>query len=168
MIGSCDNLKVIVEIIKKYKLLAILDPVLYSSSGYPLSEPGLNTLIIEMLLPHLYLITPNLLELAALTDNIVAKNSYNAIYQADILVEKGTQNILIKGGHNQTNEAIDILYTKNKQQENFNSIMLPYSRRGTGCALSTAITALLAKNIKLIKAIPKAKEYMNYYISQNK
>lgn len=168
MIYSNENAIILSELLHKHKLITIFDPVLKSSSNYDLSEPNLKNFINNYMLPKISLLTPNLLELAVLTEKNLAKNNSEAIKQANYLIEKyNAPAILIKGGHSSDiHNSTDILCLKKKEPYLFTNKRLLKQKRGTGCALSSAIAANLAKNYNLIDAIAKAKEYIEQYIAE--
>lgn len=168
MIYSAKNAAMLGNLLQKYQLTAIFDPVLKASSGYTLSEKKLKNAIIKYMLPNITILTPNLEELAILCTDEAAPNAIKAINQAQYLIDKfNTPAILIKGGHSiETNEATDILCIKNRAPHYFTSPMLGKQKRGTGCALSSAIAANLAKNYDIIESIKQAKQYISQYIAR--
>jgi len=168
MIYSAQNAYMISNLLQKYQLTAIFDPVLKASSGYALGEKKLKEAIIKYMLPSISLLTPNLSELAILCNDEVAPNSIKAIKQAQYLINKfNASAILIKGGHSiETNDATDVLCRKNTEPLYFTSPMIGKQKRGTGCALSSAIAANLAKNYDIINSIKQAKQYISRYIAE--
>lgn len=166
MIYSSKNAIMLGTLLQKYQLTTIYDPVLKASSDYYLSEKTLSEAILTFMLPYITLLTPNLAELAALTAKTKAATSIKAIAQAEYLINNyNAKAILIKGGHNSnSNKATDILCTKHHTPQYFNASMLNKNKRGTGCVLSSAIAAYLAKNYDITEAIKLAKQYVRQYI----
>ncbi len=130
----------------------VLDPVLESSTGGALVQPGMDDHLLE-LLPHLDLLTPNTLELARLTHSPVG-SIQQAQKAAQTLLEQGAKAILVKGGHLSQNLGTDLLVTREGAWE-LSPTALPLSehRRGTGCLLSSAVACYLAEGFSLLEAV---------------
>lgn len=158
MLASKEIVLVVVDFLKSYKPKhVVIDPVLYSTSGYLLLETEAKDLIIDSLFPLATLITPNLIEASLLAKKEV-KNLSQAKVVAKKLYDSSKSAILIKGGH-LTGSPVDLLYDgyiykKFKAKRNI------FSAHGTGCALSSAITANLACGDDLISSIEKAKDFI--------
>ena len=110
------------------------------------------------------LITPNLPEMEALTD--LPLSTYEEKEKAaKYLLEGGSQAILLKGGHEEGEIKTDILFSPSDngiQSSLFSSQSIPTRNiHGTGCTLSSAITAYLAKGLSLEEAIAAAKKYIS-------
>ena len=173
MLSNKKNIKIISKFIKKYNLKAILDPVLLSSSGYKLiDKKGIEALKKE-LLPLVYLITPNIPEAELLT-GISINDIKDMKKAAKILQKTGAKNILIKGGHLKGKDAIDVLLKKDKFYTfKEKKSIATQNFHGTGCILSSAITANITKGKSLKKSVKKAKKFVtkriqnSFYISNN-
>jgi hydroxymethylpyrimidine/phosphomethylpyrimidine kinase len=143
----------------------VLDPVMVATSGDRLlaadAVEGLRT----KLIPQASLITPNLPEAAALLDEPLAVGEAAIKRQGERLLAMGCPAVLIKGGHGQGAESIDYLIT------NGGSIALAAPRiatkntHGTGCSLSSAIAAGLAKGEDLEAAVRQAKDWIGAAIA---
>ena len=132
----------------------ILDTILKASDGSTLFNGSLIPLI-----ENAYLITPNIYEASKICE-IEIKN-VNDMRNAAILLHKmGAKNVLIKGGHLKHKEAIDILYDGKAFKEFISEKIKTPNTHGTGCTLSSAITAYLAKGFPLKIAVRKAKEFL--------
>ncbi|RCL03155.1 MAG: hydroxymethylpyrimidine/phosphomethylpyrimidine kinase [Candidatus Tokpelaia sp. JSC189] len=162
MLGTTEIAKIVAATLKKYSPVppVILDPVLTASSKGPLTRGNMRGAIVHDLLPLTTLITPNLPELAELTLAAAITHDSEAIEQGKKLIRLGTHAILIKGGHATGDTAIDHLLVKNQASVSFSQKRLAVTMRGTGCTLSTAIAANLAKGFALDKAIKKAKKHV--------
>ena len=138
----------------------ILDPVMVAASGYPLLDADAVATLRSTLMPVATLITPNLAEAASLLGQPLARNEYEMAVQALKLKEAGAKAILIKGGHAQGETALDILFDGSVPV----SLEVPRvdtrNTHGTGCTLSAAIAAELAKGATLAKAAETAKAYV--------
>lgn len=167
MIPNRKHIKVISKYIKKYNVLSVLDPVMISSSGFRLlSKKGIKYLKKE-LLSNVDLITPNIKEAEILTDCKI--NSVKDMKKAALKLKKtGAKSILIKGGHLPGKKAIDILYHKGKFYFfKDKKIKNRYNFHGTGCILSSAITANLANGHNMQKSIKKAKKFITKKIKNS-
>ncbi|MBN2062542.1 MAG: bifunctional hydroxymethylpyrimidine kinase/phosphomethylpyrimidine kinase [Deltaproteobacteria bacterium] len=136
----------------------VLDPVLISTTGGELLEKdALNTLR-ERLLPLCDILTPNVPEAERLTGLRITSID-DMLKAGKILVDMGCKNVMIKGGHIMNNAA-DILIT-GKRHYIIEGDFIPESDfRGTGCVLSSAVAALLAKGYKIRDAVTKAKSFL--------
>lgn len=158
MLASEEIVLAVIDFIKSYKpKYAILDPLLYSTSGYPLLNPSAKKIVMEKLFPLVTLLTPNLTEASLLIGEEIL-DLEQMKKAAKKLYDLSGSSVLIKGGH-LTQEPIDLLY-EGKDYKTFFAPREPYSAHGTGCALSSAITAELAHGNDLIKSIEKAKKFI--------
>lgn len=138
----------------------VLDPVLASSSGAPLlRDPG-GADLRRALLPRVALVTPNLPEAAALAGGPVATRD-DMLRAATTLAGFGARAVLVKGGH-LADAADDLLYdAASGDTVWFTGARIPgIDLHGTGCALSSAIAAQLARQQPLVDAVAHAREYV--------
>jgi hydroxymethylpyrimidine/phosphomethylpyrimidine kinase len=143
----------------------VLDPVMVATSGDRLlSEQAIERLRSD-LFPLATLITPNLLEAAALLEENVAANEAAIADQGGRLLALGARAVLIKGGHGQGSESIDYLLTGDDVMA-FPAPRIPTKNtHGTGCSLSSAIAASLAKGEPLEQAVRHAKTWISAAIA---
>lgn len=139
---------------------AVLDPVLAASSGVSLATEGVAAVLKRRMLPLCRLVTPNLPELAFLAGTHPAWNEDEAVRQAGHLLEAGAQSVLVKGGHAATDRSDDLLIRPGRAPVRFAAPRLPGGARGTGCMLSSAIAANLARDATLEESVRKAKHYV--------
>jgi hydroxymethylpyrimidine/phosphomethylpyrimidine kinase len=138
----------------------VLDPVMVATSGDRLLSADAVSALRERLIPLASLITPNLPEAAALLGDPVATDETAIASQGKRLLAMGARAVLIKGGHGQGSESIDFLFSGSDM------IALPAPRipttntHGTGCSLSSAIAAGLAKGETLEQAVRSAKTWI--------
>ncbi|WCR55327.1 hydroxymethylpyrimidine/phosphomethylpyrimidine kinase [Bartonella clarridgeiae] len=159
MTGTQAIIEGICDILKDYHHIpTVLDPVLIASSGGQLTTEKIIDIMLNKLFPHIDLLTPNMVELALLSQSPLASNHEEAIQQAQKLLSFGPRHILIKGGHIEGNFATDSLIDKT-EVINISSPRLKGTMRGTGCILSSAIAAHLALKQSMIEAIKNAKAY---------
>ena len=159
MVFSADLIEVTAAKLKEYRAKNIVtDPVMVATSGARLLTEDAATALQEKLLPLATLITPNLLEAEALT-GVEIHSKADMEKAARLLQEKSGTSVLCKGGH-RFEDADDLLlfgeetiWLRARHIENSNT-------HGTGCTLSAAIAAYLAKGEKLPLAVRKAKDYI--------
>jgi len=138
----------------------VLDPVMVATSGDRLLKADAIDRLSRLLLPRAQLITPNLPEAAALLDEPVAKDEDAALAQGRRLLERGARAVLIKGGHGSGPESVDLLVEAGGVTRFAASRIDTRNTDGTGCTLSSAIAAGLAKGLSLADACSEAKIYV--------
>ena len=138
----------------------VLDPVLVSSSGGVLLDAAGRSAMREMLFPRVMLITPNIPEAAALLDEDIAIGEGALVEQAKRLLALGPRAVLIKGGHTEGEDAVDLLVCVDHDLRRIASVRLDATSRGTGCALASAISAGLSQGMPLPEACERAKSYV--------
>jgi hydroxymethylpyrimidine/phosphomethylpyrimidine kinase len=141
------------------QLPVVLDPVLLSTSGAELLDEGGRAALVECLLARATLLTPNLPEAAALLRSVSAISEAQALGQAQQLVALGARAVLLKGGHATGAHSVDLLVS-GAGVERLSAPRVAATRRGTGCALSTAIAVYLAQRVDLPLACARAKTYV--------
>jgi hydroxymethylpyrimidine/phosphomethylpyrimidine kinase len=167
MVGSLEAVNAVAGALAEVRNIpVILDPVMVATSGDVLLESGAEQALRERLIPLAKLITPNLYEAARLLgDPGIAVNEEQMRDQADRLLALGTQAVLIKGGHGKGAEAVDILATRDGQSRLAAPRIATSNTHGTGCTLSSAIAAGLAKGVLLEDACTQAKAYLTGALS---
>ena len=160
MVSSSALIEVIAQRLKFYQAKNIVvDPVMVATSGARLINDSAISTLKEKLLPIANIITPNIPETEVLSGMKISDK--NDMEKAAVSIgEKFKCAVLVKGGHS-INDADDILYSngkityfKGKRIDNPNT-------HGTGCTLSSAIAANLAKGYSLEKSVERAKEYIS-------
>jgi hydroxymethylpyrimidine/phosphomethylpyrimidine kinase len=137
----------------------VLDPVLTSSSGAVLLDaPGREALRSE-LLARTSLLTPNIPEAALLLGEEPANSLDEMQRQARALLDLGPAAVLMKGGHAQGDTAVDVLVSADGVRM-FSAPRVAGTRRGTGCALASAIAAGIAQGLVLADACEQGKAYV--------
>ena len=145
--------------------LVVLDPVMVATSGDRLLAPEAVELIKRELIPRALLVAPNLHEAAALTGFPPARDEDEMRAQAEALLGIGARAVLIKGGHAQTADATDLLVTPSAVARFTAQKIDTQNTHGTGCTLSAAIAAGLAKGAPLAQAVADAKAYVTAAIA---
>ncbi len=139
----------------------VLDPVMVSTSGDRLLAPAAIDGLRRDLMPRALLITPNLHEAAVLLDEPVARDEDEMRAQAEKLLAMGAQAVLIKGGHAQSADAVDLLVTPTAAARLTAEKVDTENTHGTGCTLSAAIAA----GHRLSEAVADAKTYVTHAIA---
>lgn len=139
----------------------VLDPVMISKSGDKLLKSDAVNALKTILIPKAFIITPNLPEASVLLNREV-ETLEDMESAARDLADLGCDNVLLKGGHLAQGNSCDLLFQKGK-----NTLTnLPGARidtlnsHGTGCSLSSAVCANLAKGVELEIAVQNAKAYI--------
>lgn len=160
MVSKIESIEAISNTLRKVENLPqiVLDPVMVSKSGFKLLSNDAKNTLIEKLIPLSTLITPNLPEAEELLEREIV--TIEDMKKAAIDIKKmGAKNVLIKGGHLE-GEATDLLYDGEGfvifEQDRINT----KHTHGTGCTLSSAITANLAKGMDITNAVKAGKEYI--------
>ncbi|MCW3993624.1 MAG: bifunctional hydroxymethylpyrimidine kinase/phosphomethylpyrimidine kinase [Candidatus Bathyarchaeota archaeon] len=157
MLHTEEIIKTVSSEVSKYKFPLVVDPVMIAKSGAPLLKTEAMDALEKYLLPKATVITPNKFEAEKLADMEI-KNLRDAEIAAEKISEMGPKAVVIKGGHLEGSEAIDLLYYKD-EFKTFSAPRLDVkTTHGTGCSFSAAITAELAKKTELPVAVEKAKK----------
>ena len=145
----------------------VVDPVAVTSTGSPLLSPDGLVSMREVLLSLADLVTPNLAEAAALANWPEPPGDRQQMQQvADEILELGPAAVLVKGGHLAGSEAPDLLAIRDGRRLWFEGPRLDSTNtHGTGCVLSAAITARLARGEDLVQAIEGAKTFVTAAIA---
>lgn len=164
MLGNIETVVTVIEALKRFNpdqhIPVVLDPVIRASNGgLALEEEGVR-LLREELVPLTTLIKPNIAEAAVILGDAEASHREEMIRQAERLVKLGSTYVLLSGGHLAGAEAIDILSSAD-QTHIFSSkkIEIP-DIHGTGCSLTSSITANLAKGLEVVEAVELARTYL--------
>ncbi|MGH9766507.1 MAG: bifunctional hydroxymethylpyrimidine kinase/phosphomethylpyrimidine kinase [Blastocatellia bacterium] len=173
MIPTREMIEVTAEIIENHALPnVVIDTVIRSSSGYDLIDEEAMRFLIERLAPLADVITPNMAEAERLTGSDVKdpdgmKKAAARIHEmiAGQTARKGARHAtLVKGGHLEApleSEATDVLFDGRKFHVFRAPKVATRNTHGTGCALSSAIAALLARGCEIPEAVARAKQYLS-------
>jgi hydroxymethylpyrimidine/phosphomethylpyrimidine kinase len=129
-----------------------------------LQQSAIESLKIK-LIPITFLLTPNLPEAATLLQCDVAENEAAMQAQGEALIKLGTEAVLMKGGHAKGDECVDLLIVRDGPITRFRSDRVnTKNTHGTGCTLSSAIAAHLAKGIPLVESVHLSHNYLKQAI----
>jgi hydroxymethylpyrimidine/phosphomethylpyrimidine kinase len=169
-IGMLHSTKVIDSVIRsldKIKVKKIvLDPVMVAKGGHKLLDDKAIKSLKLKLINRVMLITPNIPEAEILT-NTKIRNNEDMIYAANKLMEFGAKNILIKGGHLDTEFVQDIFVNKSEIKIFKNHRYKTKNTHGTGCTLSSAITTFLSCGKPIKKSCELGIKYVRIAIRTN-
>ncbi len=143
----------------------VLDPVMVATSGDRLLAAEAVDALRAKLIPQASLITPNLPEAAALLDEPIAANEGAIASQGQRLLAMGCRAVLIKGGHGQGAESTDYFVTSAGTTALAAPRIATKNTHGTGCSLSSAIAAGLAKGEDMETAVRHAKTWISAAIA---
>lgn len=162
MLPSVEIIRLVADKLKQYKpQFVVCDPVMVATSGDSLCENTAEALK-RYIFPIADLVTPNMPEAQALSGvKVNALDDFESA--AEIIMDMGVKNLLIKGGHFM-GDAVDVLYTPDGNYSMCNQRIATKSTHGTGCTLSSAITAFLAKGMDMVSAVEAAKNYITMAI----
>ncbi len=159
-LGTAAAVRAVARAITELRLPApVVDPVIVSSAGKRLLDPPGERALVKFLLPLVRVVTPNALEAEALT-GIRIENDADAKEAAKRLVATGARAAVIKGGHREGVESVDVLFDGRRFYEFRASRVAGKGAHGTGCAFSAAIAAHLALGMDLEEAVRRAKRYV--------
>ena len=169
-IGMLHSSKVIISVLKTLKKIkiskVILDPVMVAKGGAKLINQKAIKILKEKIIKKTYLITPNIPEAEILT-KMKIRNLEEMIYAANILLNLGAKNVLVKGGHKKTKYIEDVLLNKNGIKIFKNKKIKTKNTHGTGCTLSSAIATFLSCGKPLKKSCELGIKYVNQAIGSN-
>lgn len=159
-LGSAEIVEAVAAGIRRHGIAPlVVDPVMVAKGGDPLLAPRAVQALKARLFPLATLITPNRLEAEALLQRPI-RTLQEAEEVAQDLLDLGPRAVLLKGGHLEGEEAVDLLATPEGVLA-FRAPRVPTRHtHGTGCTLSAAIAALLALGKPLEGAVGEAKAYL--------
>jgi hydroxymethylpyrimidine kinase/phosphomethylpyrimidine kinase len=160
MLSNSDIVKLVANLVKNYGLPVVVDPVMIAKSGASLLREEAVEALMRYLIPVATVVTPNKFEaerLAGLSINSLSDAKKAAKH---IVEELGAQAVVLKGGHIEGDESVDILYYSGTFKEFRAKRIHTKNTHGTGCSFSAAITAELAKGKPIDEAVKIAKMFI--------
>lgn len=160
MVSSGELIEVIAEKLVQYEARNIVvDPVMVATSGARLISEEAVSILKKRLLPLATVITPNIPEAEVLAGKDI-QNGEDMAQAAEQIYKEYHCSVLCKGGHS-LNDACDLLYSGSESQWFVGRRIDTSNTHGTGCTLSSAIAAELAKQASITQAVERAKEYIS-------
>ena len=145
MLYNVSIIKCVYRILKKYKLKnVVLDPVMIAKGGTKLINNNSIIFLKKLILPLSYIVTPNIPEAEVLTGYKIL-NKEDMIRAAKKILNMGSKNVLLKGGHLKNRMIFDILVTKKETKIFTKRKIKTKNTHGTGCTLSSALATCLSQ-----------------------
>jgi len=161
MIANADIANVVADALRFHSNVPIvLDPVMISKGGAPLLAEDAIATVRDALLPLATVLTPNLPEAAHLLGLPPATSRREMVAQAKALCARGPKAVLMKGGHLEGEDSPDVLITDTGEHWFESPRIATKNTHGTGCTLSAALAAQIAKGLPLPDAVTAAKAYV--------
>jgi hydroxymethylpyrimidine/phosphomethylpyrimidine kinase len=152
----------------RMRAFIVYDPVMAASSGDALTSAGFVEAVRHALLPLVDCLTPNLAEAAMLLGGPIAQSEADMARQGDELLRLGPRSVLMKGGHLDGQEAIDLLVTPEGIRRYGAPRIGSRNLHGTGCTLSSAIAANIVLGASLPEAVAAAKAFVRQAIKRGR
>jgi hydroxymethylpyrimidine/phosphomethylpyrimidine kinase len=166
MLGSAEVVAAVASALDRWQAKnVVLDPVLAATSGERLLAPDGIAALKRDLIGRARVVTPNLPEAAALLDTHVAADEAQMRAQAERILALGAKAVLLKGGHGGGAESVDLLVDGTSVTRLAAPRLASRNTHGTGCTLSSAIAAGLAKGRDLAVAVRDAKDFVTAAIA---
>jgi hydroxymethylpyrimidine/phosphomethylpyrimidine kinase len=160
MLATAELVSTVAAEVRRHGLRSyVMDPVMVATSGARLLEEDAVASLIRDLLPLADLVTPNLHE-AEILANMPVETIVDMRVAAEHIRRLGASAVLIKGGHLEEGEAVDVLLDANGERIWRRPRVDTRHTHGTGCTLSAAITACLARGDPLADAVDHAVRYV--------
>lgn len=161
MLATPEIIATVADALKGFHGPLVLDPVMIAKSGDALLQADAVATLRDTLVPRATLLTPNLPEAAVLLDQPVATTADTMAEQGKALCAVGAEAVLMKGGHASGETCHDILLFDGDVMADFTAPRRQTTNtHGTGCTLSSAIAAGLAKGLPLKTAVADAHTYL--------
>ena len=169
MLGNPDIIQAVASSLSRYPgIPLVVDPVMEATSGSSLLEGGSLDALRRQLLPLARIVTPNLPEAETLVGSRLRDES-DCIRAAREIHAMGPGWVVLKGGHRQdiesgpagAGEVVDLVYDGSELHRVSGPYLEGGPKRGTGCTLSAAMAAFLAKGRSELEAVREAREYLS-------
>lgn len=160
MVSSIPLIESIAEALEQASPVnVVLDPVMISKSGYSLLNEDARTALVELLFPLADVVTPNIHEAQALIGENIDTTEAMAEAARDI-ARLGARRVMLKGGHLGGPHATDIVFDGQEVRHFSSNRIATQNTHGTGCTLSAAIAAHLAREMDFFTAVAEAKHFI--------
>ena len=160
MLASAPIVEVVAAKVREYGLPnLVVDPVMVAKSGDRLLRDDAVTVLRDLLLPLAAVVTPNLPEAEVLAGFAIDSDE-DVRRAAKEIVGLGARAVVVKGGHREAAESVDVLYDGTTFRDYSAPRIDTTSTHGTGCTFASAIAAYLARGEPLAEAVGRAKEYL--------
>lgn len=143
----------------------VLDPVMVAKSGDALLVDEAVAALKSILIPKASIITPNIPEAAKLLRRRIPTVQANMEHSAERLLSLGCGAVLLKGGHLDSDSSADVFFDGNQHRHLDCKRIFTKNTHGTGCTMSSAICAYLARKVGLVRAVTESKNYITEAIA---
>ncbi len=161
--GMVLSRKIVELVARKFgglEIPIVVDPILKAGTGRELLEEAAIETLLSHLVPIADIIIPNVMEAERLT-GIKIDSESNFTEVAEKFLERGAKAVLIKGGHLISKEVLDFLLLEDGTRHIFQKVRYSgQDRHGSGCVLSAAITANLARGFDIFDAVKRAERFI--------
>ncbi|MCC6716730.1 MAG: bifunctional hydroxymethylpyrimidine kinase/phosphomethylpyrimidine kinase [Acetobacteraceae bacterium] len=170
MLGDAATIDLVAEELDRLALTkvggvpVVVDPVMVAKGGHKLLADQAVAHLRRVLLPRAALLTPNLPEAALLADMEITTEA-DMHRAATVLLGFGVPAVLLKGGHLDSTDVLDLLATAEGVREFRSARIATRHTHGTGCTLASAIAAGLAQGLPLADAVARARRYVHRAIA---
>ncbi|WP_421904617.1 bifunctional hydroxymethylpyrimidine kinase/phosphomethylpyrimidine kinase [Mameliella sp.] len=161
MLGTVDVIEAVAQALQGFAGPVVLDPVMVAKSGDALLDASAVAALRDHLLPRATMLTPNLPEAARLLEHDPATNSERVEAQGAALRALGPASVLMKGGHAEGETCRDLLVTEAGVTAFETPRLTTRNTHGTGCSLSSAIAAEMAKGAAPEAAVRRAHGWLH-------
>ena len=159
MLSSAAIIHAVAKAVDRHGLRVVVDPVMVAKSGDRLLRPDAVDALREELLPRAALLTPNLPEASDLT-GLRVEDEAQMRAAGERLLSMGASAVLMKGGHLEGDEIVDLFIDRRGATTFRSQRIRTRATHGTGCTLSAAVAANLARGRELPEAVERAREYL--------
>ena len=137
----------------------VVDPVMVATTGHRLLDPEAERAYVELLFPHALVVTPNLREASVLVGRelTTVEDMVSAVGE---LAATGARHVVVKGGHLPGGVAADVMFDGGRTTVLSGPRITTANVHGTGCTLSAAIVAQLARGLGPVQAVERAKDFV--------
>jgi hydroxymethylpyrimidine/phosphomethylpyrimidine kinase len=161
MLSNSEIVEAVADALFRFsRRFVVLDPVMIASSGDALIGPAAVAAMKSRLFPLVDCLTPNLPEAAALLDGEIARDEAGMTAQGLALLSLGPRAVLMKGGHLESADPVDVLVTSAGTRRYAGARIASRNVHGTGCTLSTAVAAHIVIGWELGEAAARAKTFV--------
>ena len=161
MLANASVIRAVTNCLDRYRpAYVVLDPVMVAKSGDPLLAPDAVETLVGELMPAVDLVTPNLDEAAVMLGEAALTDPGDLPAQAERIAALGAKRVLLKGGHLDGPDSIDVLVSEEGVEQLSGPRIATHNDHGTGCTLSSAIAALRPQVEDWRSAVVQAKDYL--------
>lgn len=166
MLHSVEVIEIVVETLTEAgaEIPLVADPVMVAKGGARLLDEGANAALVSLLVPRATVLTPNSPEAAALT-GIAVEDEDGQRRAGDKLLELGAAAVLVKGGHIDGTEVVDLLVTPDETIRFADPRIETQHTHGTGCTLASSIAVGIGQGMALPDAVARARRYVRQAIT---